>query len=870
MTNRDVTARLRVEMGQYERDMARASQVTETFGKSAEQAADKVEKAQKRQSDAAGQLRIAEQRLEELRAKGTASTSQMMAAEQRVTAARQTSANATLEVANAEQALDKANQQTASSSGRLATAARENREEWQKAGVVLLAAGGAVAGIGLAALKTGIEYNTLQQTSRAALTSLLGSSKAAADQMDRLDEFARTSPFSKATFISAQQQMLAFGIEAKKVVPYLDAIQNAVAASGGSNDDIAGITATMSKVQSSAKITAEDLNELGNRGVNAAELIGSQMGMTGAEIREAITAGSLDAETALDALVAGMSEKFDGAADNVKNTFAGAMDRVKAAWRDMSSALAEPFVGKEGGGIFTGLLNETADFMRQIEDLPGPVKGGVAVIGLLGSAAALAGGSFLLLLPRIAETKLQLELLQQTSPGAAKALGKLGSAARLAGIAFAALSVAKGVGELLDGEVASAERFGKAMAGLTDDSKTAREELERLSTFKVNGSFLDKLQFGGEARWQKDITGLSDAISTFNMGKADRLGDWLNGIARTSRGEAGGTIVDNVDKALTKMVTEGNADKAAEGFRYFRQQAEKVGYSVGAARDMLPGYTEALKQADSAARDSGYATADLADTVARLTEQWYDSANAALGISNAQTAAADALAKANELAAEGARIVYDQSGAFDLMDEVTREAVSALNDLAASNLAANEQIRKMYGEDSPQLQAALTAQRESFIAVAEQLGLTREQAVAYADSLGQIPTAPSTVVTLNKAPTWDSVYDEITGKLDQITGTRTMTTLLNFVTGKKPTLTDMLIPQANGGLVEFFAAGGIRGSAPILQPRPRSGLAQHFATGGFSRENHVAQIAPAGSWRVWAEDETPGPAFIPPMKETTR
>lgn len=33
-------------------------------------------------------------------------------------------------------------------------------------------------------------------------------------------------------------------------------------------------------------------------------------------------------------------------------------------------------------------------------------------------------------------------------------------------------------------------------------------------------------------------------------------------------------------------------------------------------------------------------------------------------------------------------------------------------------------------------------------------------------------------------------------------------------------------------------------------------------TAGFS-ENHVAQIAPAGAWRVWAEPETGGEAYIP-------
>lgn len=68
-------------------------------------------------------------------------------------------------------------------------------------------------------------YNTLQQSSRAALTTLLGGAEAANAQMDKLDEFARSSPFAKQVFIQAQQQLIGFGYSAKDVLPTLDAIQ---------------------------------------------------------------------------------------------------------------------------------------------------------------------------------------------------------------------------------------------------------------------------------------------------------------------------------------------------------------------------------------------------------------------------------------------------------------------------------------------------------------------------------------------------------------------------------------------------------------------------------------------------------------------
>jgi TP901 family phage tail tape measure protein len=53
------------------------------------------------------------------------------------------------------------------------------------------------------------------------------------------------------------------------------------------------------------------------------------------------------------------------------------------------------------------------------------------------------------------------------------------------------------------------------------------------------------------------------------------------------------------------------------------------------------------------------------------------------------------------------------------------------------------------------------------------------------------------------------------------------------------------VREAKGGILEFYAAGGLA-------------------------ESHLAQIAPAGAWRVWAEPETGGEAYIPLSAEPWR
>ncbi|WP_427870539.1 tape measure protein [Leucobacter luti] len=232
----------------------------------------------------------------------------------------------------------------------------------------------AAAGAYLSILaKTGVEYNSLQQNSRAALKVMMGGAEQANAQMDKLDAFARNSPFAKDMFIQSQQQMLGFGIEAQKVLPYLDAIQNAVAATGGNSHKIAELSTIMSQIQSSAKITAGDLREFGNRGIDAAALIGSQMGKTATQIRDEIGSGTIDAGAALDALAAGMTEKFGGTTELVKQQWSGAVDRIKAANRDIGAVIAEPFVSKNGGGMAVTWGNQVADVLRAIEGQAKPV-----------------------------------------------------------------------------------------------------------------------------------------------------------------------------------------------------------------------------------------------------------------------------------------------------------------------------------------------------------------------------------------------------------------------------------------------------------------------------------------------------------------
>src|SRR5690625_613078 len=230
----------------------------------------------------------------------------------------------------------------------------------------------AVAGLGVAALKVGVSYNSLRQTATSALTTLLGSAEAAADQMDRLDDFGKDSWVMRDVLVQAQTQMLGFGVETEKVIPYLDALQEGVAAVGGSNQDFGELAFIMAQIEGQSKITSEELRMFGRRGIDAAELIGAGMGKTAEQIRSEITAGTLDATDALDAMAASMSEEFAGATENVLKTWDGATSFIAGAWRDLGAELAKPLVDPEGGGYAVDWAMDFSDALYALRDQAGP------------------------------------------------------------------------------------------------------------------------------------------------------------------------------------------------------------------------------------------------------------------------------------------------------------------------------------------------------------------------------------------------------------------------------------------------------------------------------------------------------------------
>lgn len=344
----------------------------------------------------------------------------------------------------------------------------------------------AVIAFGLSLLQVGVQYNELVQRALAAFTTLTGSLENGRAVLEEITEFARSSPFPRQAFIEATQILLAFGFAADDVVPTLSAIQDAVAAIGGTTQDIEEIVTVLADIQSTGRITAVELRRLGIRGINAAQILADEFETTEAAIRDSITAGTLDAGEAIDALVAGMSSKFEGAAEGLRSTWFGALDRIRGALRDIGSLLVSPFIDPSGGGAAIDLANLLADSLRQLQASLGPlvtamrdelgpamadlgesliplmVEALASLIPLMATGAQLTG-AFLPVLTAFADV---IAMLPSELLGVAGAFIAVNSALTLVNRSLTALGVVGGLSAFGRGAAAAAASSGAAATGI--------------------------------------------------------------------------------------------------------------------------------------------------------------------------------------------------------------------------------------------------------------------------------------------------------------------------------------------------------------------------------------------------------------------
>jgi TP901 family phage tail tape measure protein len=624
---------------------------------------------------------------------------------------------------------------------------------------------------------------------------------------ERLDAFAATAG------MSGQALQQAFG---EGPIQALDAVVRGLAQTREEGGNVVGALADMG------------LKGTQNQQV-LLRLTGAGDGLTKSLERSA------DAYQAQTALMKEAEVRYDTVESKIK--------MAKNSLNDLAIGIGTTLLPAIGGAA--GMVGDFADLLGRA---PGPVKTLLAVVGTLGATFGIVGGAALIAVPKIAAFRLGLETLSITAPRTAAALGSVGGGmARIgaaAGAAAALAGVALAVGQVLD---AIGDDPGERMGALTDslvdfaNNGRVAGELARIvgDDFEL---FAEKIDRAGKNRALEFLNPFGDA-DVLAIGEAQRQ-------------------IEALDQALAGLVQNGNAATAS------RLLAES-GLSAQAAADAFPTYTDALagtsaqsKLAADGIKGVGGAAAEAAPELEKMTDAQKALESALSSFINPLGVYQDMVRKSAEHTAEHTKDSKDSwqdyvDSTVISLDKLADRLEQDIQDQA--NWEANlVKVAQSYGAEVAQILAemgeegvGITAQMADGISAEGQRvadGLIAS-ASAGGEGAARALDAKLKVMALIAQSGGKATVDSIAAQLQLGTGQVAEIARqygVELAAGINP-----ILASIGGRTVNLNQKAGRGYTGPTA-----------FDKGGF-HEDHTAQIAPAGAWRVWAEDETGGEAYIP-------
>lgn len=533
------------------------------------------------------------------------------------------------------------------------------------------------------------------------------------------------------------------------------------------------------------------------------------MGIKGTEETQVMLALANSGDLLADSLKLGATawEENSALAKEAGERYKTAESKVRIAWNNIKDAAIDA-----GSAILPAvatIAESVADMVNAWQQLPGPVKSAVSLLGGVAGVALLAGGAFMKLAPTVVGTVNGLRDLAgalrksddglgrhvKGASGTVGAMSKMEKAALGVAAAYTAIATAAAIASDaragFDKDIDSSEIVNALtdIAGKGDEAYEALDKVFNGSVVTGGGSGP-----GGAPTAVNDLATAMDRL--FNRTGFDKfndfLGTWVPGV------ESGSEIVRKnfveMDAALVELSNSGKFDDAAAGFKRVMDSAVERGAEVQDVIDMFPQYRDAAYQALTANGETqvsqerlieamlnglpaGEAAAqgltglageytnlsgEVEKAMDRINDFYDDMINkgmVVIGENEAIRRLQESINSASETIKENGKVVKENGDAIDQTSAKYLSSAAALDGIASSTLSVIEPMRAA-GAGTAEMAAQIALGRQEFIAQARDMGYGQKAAEAYADKLNLIPGA--VYVQFN------SNVDDLGGKLYEI------------------------------------------------------------------------------------------------------
>jgi len=245
--------------------------------------------------------------------------------------------------------------------------------------------------LGFVALKTTADL----EKAKIALEVFLGSEEAALEKQKELIEFAKVTPFQILGIQQTAGQLLAAGIESKKLIPTLNALGNAAK---GNSEVFQRLVLNFSQVKTQGKLTGRDLRDFLVNQVPLVQLLAKQLGVSEKAIAKMTSTGKIKFKDVEDAFFNASKEGgffFDlmkKQSRTLSGRFSNLQDTVTQLLDEFGKAIDRTFGLKEGMEALTKFIDKVRNrFTALSPNVKKLIIVFVALVALLGPLLIFLG-----------------------------------------------------------------------------------------------------------------------------------------------------------------------------------------------------------------------------------------------------------------------------------------------------------------------------------------------------------------------------------------------------------------------------------------------------------------------------------------------
>lgn len=264
---------------------------------------------------------------------------------------------------------------------------------------MLTSLGTKAVGLAKGFVEMGISYNAQIEKYTTGFTNMLGSAQAAQEAMQAIQEDAALTPFDVASLTQANQLLISAGENAEYSRKVINALGDAVSATGGGNAELSRMAANLQQIANVGKAATIDIKQFAYAGINIYQILADYTGKSVQEVQNMTISYNLLSQ----ALIAASEEggRYYNAMDTQSQTMNGRISTLK----DNVSQLAGLMTGdlSSGIGVVIGHLNDMVVAAQEaykedgwkglgnaILELDNPISAIIKKFGQLGSAAVSA------------------------------------------------------------------------------------------------------------------------------------------------------------------------------------------------------------------------------------------------------------------------------------------------------------------------------------------------------------------------------------------------------------------------------------------------------------------------------------------------